>query len=45
VLLEHFKLDLGDTTGGETQNGGGPMGQVDDPTAMEGTAIIDPDHG
>jgi hypothetical protein len=44
VLLEHFEPNLGNTTGGEAQDIGGSMGQVDDPIAMEGASIVDPNN-
>ena len=43
--LEYVKTYLGDAAGRETEGVGCAMGQVDDPVAMEGTAIIDTHHG
>ena len=43
--LEYVKTYLGDAAGRETEAVGGAMGQVDDPVAMEGTAIVDTHHG
>ena len=39
--LEYVKTYLGDAAGRWTEAVGGAMGQVDDPVAMEGTAIVD----
>lgn len=43
--LEYVKTYLGDAAGRETEAVGGAMGQIDDPVAMEGTAIIDTHDG
>ena len=42
---EHFKANLGHTTGGNPKLGGGSMGQIDDPGAVERTAVVDADDG
>ena len=43
--LEYVKTYLGDPAGRDAKAVGGSMGQVNDPVAMEGTAIVDTHHG
>jgi len=43
--LEYVETNLGDAAGRDSEAVGGAMSQVDDPVAMEGTAIVNAHHG
>lgn len=42
--VDDFQFDICDATGRHAQHLSGTMGQIDDPSAGEGTTIIDADH-
>jgi hypothetical protein len=42
---KNFEAHRGDTAGRDTEIAGSTLGQIDDPTAGEGAAVIDPNDG